>query len=82
MDLLERMKDLGVTTLEMLSERLEAEPEKWSNREIMELAKILIAPTQEKASAGAGKISPVSFNVNFVTPKAEPGAGAGLIIEG
>jgi len=53
-DVLERMKALQVQTIGEIQERLAEAPEKWSNRELMELAEMLGLggghPISEKAS--------------------------------
>lgn len=41
-DTLERMKVLGLSTLDELQERLESDPTKWSNRELMEMADLML----------------------------------------
>lgn len=79
-DVLERMKILGLSTIDELQERLETEPEKWSNRELMELADLLLikpktaAPgTGQGSGAGTGTV----INVQFVQADTPP-----LVIEG
>jgi hypothetical protein len=56
-DTLERMKLLGLNTLDELQERLETDPQRWSNRELMEMADLMlvrpkIATPIGQASAG------------------------------
>lgn len=88
-DTLERMKTLGIMALEELQERLSNEPAKFSNREAMEMAELMLLKplTAKGASAGQGP-SPgggVSVTVNFVqTEGAKPvlDLGAGPVIEG
>jgi len=41
-DTLERMRVLGLSTLDELQERLETAPEKWTNRELMEMADLML----------------------------------------
>lgn len=67
-DVLERMRSLGLTCLEELQERIALQPEKWSHREMMELAELLIikpqrvgTPVQQQGASAA-----VSINVKFV----------------
>lgn len=48
----ERMKALGLHTLEEIQRRLEEAPEKFSNREIMELAELVLVKPVAAASKG------------------------------
>ena len=71
MDTAARLAMLGIATIEELMERLETGAAKFSNRELMELAKVTGASAeaqQTKRSGGAG--SGVTVNVSFVSPKA------------
>ena len=72
-DTLERMKVLGLSSLDELQERLEASPERWTNRELMEMADLMLVKPQQKLSQLAGNAvtgqSPVSINVQFVESK-------------
>lgn len=70
-DTLERMKILGLSTLDELQERLETTPERWTNRELMEMAELLLVkPMAAKAVAmnpNAGTSAPgVNIQVQFV----------------
>lgn len=68
-DVLERMKSLGLTCLEELQERVSLEPEKWSPRELMELAELLLVKPSRGAPAGSGVANAnasVAINVKFV----------------
>ena len=75
-DTVERMKGLGLQALDELQARLEAEPEKWTHREIMELAELnLVKPIRAGAGSGfggggvgGGPGSGVVVNVKFVQP--------------
>lgn len=75
-DAMEQLRTLGISTLQELQDRLEKSPEKFSNRELLELMqKALVEPEAIKAgakSAGAGAPA-VAVQVSFV------GAGAGVI---
>lgn len=86
-DTLERMKVLGLSTLDELQERLEAEPHKWSNRELMEMADLMLVkpklPTPMGQSSALGGVaiatsgSPnsavgVAINVQFVKSDTPP----------
>lgn len=88
-DTLERMRVLGLSTLDELQERLEHDPTRWSNRELMEMAELMlvkprIATPMGQASSlggaptgGASSGSGVTVNVKFVTADAPT-----LIIDG
>lgn len=89
-DTLERMKILGLSTLDELQERLENAAERWSNRELMEMADLMLVKPklatplgQSSALGGAlqntnqGAISGVAIHVQFV--KSDTPA---LVIEG
>ncbi len=68
-DTLERMKTLGLTTLDELQARLEASPEKWTNQQIMDLAELLLIKPA-RAAGGLGGVpgagGGVQVNVTFV----------------
>lgn len=68
-DVLERLKALGLNSVDEIQQRLEAEPEKWSRRELMELAELALIKPQV-ASARGGAVSAagpgVSIEVKFV----------------
>lgn len=74
-DTLERMKLLGLSTLDELQARLEEAPESWSKRELLEMSKLMLIDGQKtlvniNANAGSGSASSggLTVNVNFVTP--------------
>ncbi len=70
-DVLERMKIVGLNSLDELQDRLEHEPHKFSNREMMEMAEmLLIKPLQVAATArGANAGGPgTQISISFVTP--------------
>lgn len=75
-DALARMNALGMATLEELQERLESSPEKFANRELMELAELLLVKgrTGAGAAAGPGPISGVgvAIRVSFAAPSGPP----------
>ena len=70
-DTLERMKQLGITVLEELQEQLTLAPEKWSRRELMEFAELLLVKganaQRPQTAGGAGGGSGVNVSVSFVT---------------
>ena len=83
-DVLERMKALGLATLEELQARLADEPEAWTKRELLEMAELMLVkpmtatralPAQQGAPAG------VSVSVNFVSASSPREAGGGVIID-
>ena len=73
-DVLERMKALGLSTVDEISHRLETDAEAFSNRELMELAELmLVKPKQLQAAAQSGHTNgsgAPTININFVAPKA------------
>lgn len=83
-DTLERMRSLGLSTIDELQERLASEPSKFSPRELMELAELcLVKPMVARAtvngSGGASATPAVNVAVTFVS--AQPSGPAGPIIE-
>jgi hypothetical protein len=68
-DVLERMKALGLSCLEELQERVALAPEKWSHREMMELAELLLIKSSrpgQQLPVSATANAAVSINVKFV----------------
>ena len=74
-EVIERMKTLGLTTLEEIQARLEEAPEKFSARELMELAELTLIKGRQGVggpaggglpSAGTGATGGVTVNVSFV----------------
>jgi hypothetical protein len=79
-DTLERMRILGLSSLDELQERLETAPERWSNRELMEMAELMLVKPTNKGPMGPGGPSVnagVQVNVQFVESHTPP-----LVIEG
>ena len=68
-DLGERFRTLGISTIEELQQRLDAEPEKWSKRELIQLAELTVGPTFRGIS-GLTTSGPVTVHLNFVKPHA------------
>ena len=74
-DVLDRMRALGIDSLEELQARLESNPDGFSARELMELTELLLvkgraAPGSRQGggpSGGAGTGAGVVLNVKFVT---------------
>ncbi len=64
-NVLERMKVLGVSTLEELQQRLEQEPGKFSNRELMELAETTLVKPQLAGAKGQGVAAGPGVGVNI-----------------
>jgi hypothetical protein len=71
-DVLERMKVLGLSSLDELAARLEDDPEGWSKRELMEMAELMLVKGRQGAGTSAGLPAgpAVSVNVKFVTAQA------------
>lgn len=71
-DVLEQMSSLGRSALNELLERLEAKPQEFSKRELLELAEKMLTPTQLAARSNSLGASPmVSVNVKFVAPSTD-----------
>ena len=70
-DVLERMKVLGLNTLDELQQRLETAPDQWTRRELMELAELLLMKGRTGVAAGSGQgpngQGGVSISVKFVS---------------
>ena len=78
-DTLERMRILGLSTLDELQDRLEAAPERWSNRELMEMAELMLvkpriagpmgqsSPLGSPSQGGQPGSGGVTVNVKFVS---------------
>lgn len=83
-DVVERMRTLGLSTLDELQHRLDEEPDEWSRRELMEMAELMLVkpaaartPLQVTASA-----QPVAVNIRFVTAQhEEPKQIEGVVID-
>ena len=81
-DVLERMKILGLATLDTLQERLEVDSDGFSNRELMEQAELMLVKPMVATRGGilpgqavGAQSSGVSINVNFIgqsTPQPQP----------
>lgn len=77
-DTLERLKAIGLSSLEALQEQLDENPSGWSKRELMELAELGLIKGRVGAGGGAGgsnggsASSGVTLNIQFV----DPGAGS------
>jgi hypothetical protein len=75
-DTLERMKILGLSTLDELQERLETDPERWSNRELMEMADLMLVKprvnTQNFSTNSPGAPVGVAIQVQFVKSDTPP----------
>lgn len=83
-DVTERMRSLGLATLDELQNRLEDEPDEWSRRELMELAELmLVKPASARTNLNVSTpMAPVSVNVKFVTaPNREPLPIEGVVID-
>lgn len=82
-DTLERMRILGLSTLDELQERLENDSKSWSHRELMEMADLLLVkpriatPMGQGSAAGGTGAPPVTVQVQFVQSSTPA-----LVIEG
>lgn len=80
-DVLERMKALGLSTLDELQERLESDPAGWTKGELMQLTELLLVKGGRGVGAatyGGGAGAPTAISINFV--QADPGPT--LVIDG
>lgn len=86
-DVLERMKHLGLSTLEEIQQRLEERPEQFSQRELLEVAELMLvkgraAPgSRVPGDGGRGASGGVSVNVQFIQAPSGP-VVQGEVIDG
>lgn len=79
-DVLERMKVLGLEVNDLILQRIRQDPEKWTNQQIMDLHKETMgAMVKGSAVAVGGGLQIGKLEVSFVTPS---GGGGGVVIEG
>lgn len=75
-DTLERMRVLGITTLEKLQGQLEDDQVVWTKRELMEMAELMLLKPQVAAQKQQGQGAPsgpaVVVNVKFISAAAQP----------
>jgi len=74
-DVMERMKVLGLTTLDELQARLAEDPGGWSNRELMDMAEMLLvkpAANQRNLAVMTGGPASPTVNITFVDPGHSP----------
>ena len=78
-DVLDRMKGVGLTALGKLSERLEEDDSAFSNRELMELTDLTLAkPLARSANFGpSGAVGGVAVSVSFVSAGGPSAFGQG-----
>jgi hypothetical protein len=84
-DVLERMKGVGVSALEELQERLETKPEEFSPRtllEVMDLTLVKAGGLGTSPGVQGGGNAPLSVQINFVQPPAQRTALAAPTIDG
>ena len=88
-DVVDRMRSLGLDTLEQLQEQITENPEKFSTRERLEIIELmLVKPMVAARSAGGsggGAAPAVTFNIGFKTPLSnipQPGNVIDVVIEG
>ncbi len=78
-DVLERMKTLGLSALELLQEKIEEDPDGWSKAQLMELAEtMLVKPLKGSTNisvggshAGGSGPGGLNIGITFVTPQQE-----------
>ncbi len=80
LDVAERMRVLGLSTLDELQARLAGKPDEWTRRELMELAELMLVKGRQSPGGtggpGPGAGAGVTVNVKFVT------AGEPKVIDG
>lgn len=76
-DVLERMKFLGLSSIEELQQRLVEEPEKFTRQELMQMADMLLIKPAAVMAANSSRAAAPSISIKFV---GGPG-GSGPIIE-
>lgn len=64
-DTMERMKALGLSTLEEIQQRMADEPEKWTNQQVMDLAELLLIKPQSQQGRGQHHSGGPSVQVNI-----------------
>lgn len=80
-DVLERMKVLGLSSLDELQRRLEVEPEGWTKRELMELSELMLVKSG-KVGPGPTKGAGVAVEIKFVAPALKDVTPSGPLIDG
>lgn len=70
-DVQQRLASLGISCLEELQERLDAAPDDFSKRELMDLAELCL-DRSAFVSAGKPGNQGATININFVRPKPRP----------
>jgi len=84
-DLIDRMKALGLSTLEELQSRLDDNPDEWTKRELMDLAELLLVKGKSTGMVPINAPVQNSISISFVS---SPNAGEsgrspdGPVIEG
>lgn len=74
-DVMERMRTLGLSTMDELQRRLAEEPDGWTKRELMELAELMLVKPRAAQAPSAGGSPAVAVAVTFVTPAQPPAEG-------
>lgn len=75
-DVMERMRVVGLSTLDEIQERLETSPKSFSNRELAEITELLLVKGRGPTAAAASGGPPVNVNIHF------PGVAEARVIEG
>lgn len=75
-DVAERMKVLGISAIEELQQRLMDDPNGWTKRELVELAKCMTgdASAVSRAATGGGpnQTAAIALSIQFVKPEPQP----------
>ncbi len=82
LDLRKRLESFGLSSLDILQERMEEDPDRFSNRELKELAELGLSQASPSGPVGKGVVlasgtAPISISVSFVTPSAAANGGSG-----
>jgi len=79
-DVLERVRTLGLEVNDLLLERLRNEPDKWTNQQMMDLHKETLGKMVGGNSSGNAPAPAIgALNVTFVTP--EPRSAGTVVID-
>lgn len=78
-DVLERMKALGLSTLDELQARLESKPDEWTRRELMELTELLLGKGGSLTRGGQAQGGGAGVNISVKFVSAQGAAASGMI---
>lgn len=81
-DVLERVRLLGLEANDLLLQRLREDPDKWTNQQLMDLHKETLGKLASgSASGGSQGVQIGKLEVSFVSPERGGGLGGGIVIE-